>query len=47
MTNPGSTTDQWRFDELRALFINCTAHGNQRSGWDAGCRFDFANPDYR
>ncbi|HEX9855928.1 MAG TPA: flavodoxin family protein [Acidimicrobiia bacterium] len=23
------------------------AHGNQRSLWDAGCRFDFPNPDYR
>jgi len=23
------------------------AYGNQRSEWDAGCRFDFANPDYR
>jgi hypothetical protein len=23
------------------------AHGNQRSEWDAGCRFDFANPQYR
>ncbi len=23
------------------------AHGNQRSEWDAGCRFEFANPDYR
>ncbi len=23
------------------------AHGNQRSKWDAGCRFDFDNPDYR
>ena len=23
------------------------AHGNQRSEWDAGCRFDFPNPDYR
>ncbi len=23
------------------------AHGNQRSHWDAGCRFDFENPDYR
>lgn len=100
----------WKFDDLRALFINCTlkrspelshtqgliehstaimarhgvavdvlravdhdiatgvwpmtwnllhlarllkdaggipAHGNQRSEWEAGCRFDFANPDYR
>ncbi|WP_027503601.1 flavodoxin family protein [Rhodococcus sp. UNC363MFTsu5.1] len=23
------------------------AYGNQRSEWDAGCRPDFANPDYR
>ncbi len=23
------------------------AHGNQRSGWDAGCRYDFDDPDYR
>jgi multimeric flavodoxin WrbA len=23
------------------------AHGNQRAAWDAGCRFDFVNPDYR
>lgn len=23
------------------------AHGNQRAFWDAGCRFDFANPEYR
>ncbi len=23
------------------------AHGNQRSEWEAGCRFDFDNPDYR
>ena len=23
------------------------AYGNQRSHWDAGCRFDFENPDYR
>lgn len=23
------------------------AHGNQRSEWDAGCRGDFPNPDYR
>ena len=21
------------------------AHGNQRSEWDAGCRFDFENPE--
>src|SRR3954464_12298781 len=23
------------------------AYGNQRSAWDAGCRFDYPNPDYR
>jgi multimeric flavodoxin WrbA len=23
------------------------AHGNQRSAWDAGARFDHANPEYR
>jgi hypothetical protein len=23
------------------------AHGTQRSAWDAGCRFDYPNPDYR
>jgi hypothetical protein len=23
------------------------AHANQRSQWDAGCRFGFENPDYR
>jgi multimeric flavodoxin WrbA len=23
------------------------AHGNQRSEWDAGCRFDHPNPEYR
>jgi hypothetical protein len=23
------------------------AHGNQRALWEAGCRFDFANPEYR
>ena len=23
------------------------AHGNQRSGWDAGCRYDHPNPEHR
>jgi hypothetical protein len=23
------------------------AHGNQRSKWDAGCRFDAPNPEHR
>lgn len=24
-----------------------SAHGNQRSKWEAGCRFDYPNPEYR
>nr|NIP59496.1 flavodoxin family protein [Gemmatimonadota bacterium]NIR79909.1 flavodoxin family protein [Gemmatimonadota bacterium]NIT88628.1 flavodoxin family protein [Gemmatimonadota bacterium]NIU32443.1 flavodoxin family protein [Gemmatimonadota bacterium]NIU36939.1 flavodoxin family protein [Gemmatimonadota bacterium] len=23
------------------------AHGNQRSAWEAGCRFDHPNPEHR
>ena len=23
------------------------AYGNIRAGWDAGCRYDFVNPEYR
>jgi hypothetical protein len=23
------------------------AHGNQAREWEAGCRFDFENPEYR
>ncbi|MDP2710379.1 MAG: NAD(P)H-dependent oxidoreductase [Solirubrobacteraceae bacterium] len=23
------------------------AHGNQRTAWEAGCRFDYPNPEYR
>jgi hypothetical protein len=23
------------------------AHGNQRMEWDAGCRFDYPNPEHR
>jgi hypothetical protein len=23
------------------------AHGNQRTLWDAGCRFDYENPEHR
>jgi hypothetical protein len=23
------------------------AHGNQQTGCDAGCRFDFLNPEHR
>ena len=44
MTDPGTSTLPWRFDDLRALFVNCTL---KRSEWEASCRFDYDNPDYR
>jgi multimeric flavodoxin WrbA len=28
-------------------FGGIPAHGNQRSEWEAGCRFDHPNPEYR
>jgi hypothetical protein len=37
---------QWDFSDLRALYVNCTLK-RSRTEWDAGCRFDFPNPDYR
>ena len=99
MTDPTGTDGEWRFDDLRALYVNCTlkrspershtrgwpggrlpahrqrgrgqafrherplqppapgallkraggitAHGNQRSEWEAGCRFDSDSPEHR
>jgi hypothetical protein len=51
MTDPISTDGGWRFDGLRALYLNCTLKRSpevsQRSEWEAGCRFDYDNPDYR
>jgi len=46
---------RWGFTDLRTLSTSCTpkdaggipAHANQWSDWDAGCRFDFPDPDYR
>jgi hypothetical protein len=38
---------RWDFSDLSQDAGGIPAHGNQRSAWDAGCRFDFANPDYR
>jgi hypothetical protein len=32
------------FGDLRALYVNCTL---KRSEWDAGCRWDNANPEHR
>ena len=37
----------WNLLHLARMLKNAggiPAHGNQRSEWDAGCRFDFDNP---
>jgi len=49
-TNRNTTFMTWNLLHLARMLRNAggiPAHGNQRSEWDAGCRFDFANPDYR
>jgi hypothetical protein len=43
---------RWDFSDLRAARMlrdagGIPAHGNQRSEWDAGCRFEFPNPEHR
>ena len=40
----------WNLMHLAALLKRSggfPAHGNQRSAWDAGARFDHPNPEYR
>ncbi len=49
-TNRNTTFMTWNLMHLARMIKDAggiPAHGNQRSQWDAGCRFDFANPDYR
>ena len=49
-TNRNTTFMTWNLLHLARMVKDAggiPAHGNQRSEWDAGCRFDFANPDYR
>jgi multimeric flavodoxin WrbA len=49
-TNRNTTFMTWNLMHLAALLADAggvPAHGNQRSEWDAGCRFDFANPEHR
>jgi multimeric flavodoxin WrbA len=49
-TNRNTTFMTWNLLHLAKLLKDAggiPAHGNQRSEWDAGCRFDFPNPDYR
>ena len=49
-TNRNTTFMAWTLMHMARMLKDAggiPAHGNQRSEWDAGCRFDFANPDYR
>lgn len=49
-TNRNTTFMTWNVLHLARMVKDAggiAAHGNQRSEWDAGCRFDFPNPDYR
>ena len=49
-TNRNTTFMTWNLLHLARLLRDAggiPAHGNQRREWDAGCRFDYPNPDYR
>jgi len=49
-TNRNTTFMTWNLLHLARMIVDAggiPAHGNQRSEWDAGCRFDAANPEHR
>jgi multimeric flavodoxin WrbA len=49
-TNRNTTFLTWNLMHLAKILKEqggIPAHGNQRSKWDAGARFDFDNPEYR
>lgn len=49
-TNRNTTFMTWNLLHFARMLTDqggVPAHGNQRAAWDAGARFDFANPEYR
>ncbi len=49
-TNRNTTFMTWNLMHMARMIKDAggiPAHGNQRSKWAAGCRFDYPNPDYR
>ena len=49
-TNRNTTFMTWNLMHLAKMIKDAggiPAQGNQRSEWDAGCRFDFENPEHR
>jgi multimeric flavodoxin WrbA len=49
-TNRNTTFMTWNLMHMTRMIRDAggiPVHGNQRSRWDAGCRFDNPNPEYR
>ncbi|MDZ7780634.1 MAG: flavodoxin family protein [Gemmatimonadota bacterium] len=49
-TNRNTTFMTWNLMHMALMLRErggIPAHGNQRSAWEAGCRFDHPNPEYR
>lgn len=49
-TNRNTTFMTWNLLHMARMLKDAggiPAHGNQRSKWDAGCRFDHPNPEHR
>lgn len=49
-TNRNTTFMTWNLLHMARILKDNSgvpAHGNQRSHWEAGCRFDFENPEHR
>ena len=49
-TNRNTTFMTWNLLHMARMLKDAggvPAHGNQRSEWDAGCRWDFPNPEHR
>ena len=49
-TNRNTTFMTWNLMHFARILRDIggiPAHGNQRSAWEAGCRFDHPNPEYR
>jgi len=49
-TNRNTTFMTWNVMHMARMIRSAggiPAHGNQRAKWDAGCRFDHPNPEYR
>ncbi|MBV9799591.1 MAG: flavodoxin family protein, partial [Solirubrobacterales bacterium] len=49
-TNRNTTFLTWNLLHLARILKDAggiPAHGNQRTAWDAGARFGYANPEHR